>query len=165
MGKRIVVATTEDIAQPGIGRLILGFVMAPLTATLALVLLSRLFSPSDPISLSLVLPSFLIALAVATTSTVVFGLPVYLLLRRRVRPTLPWIALTGGLLGLATTLIFPGPRLWIGMYESWDQLPPGTLIEELRFFGLIMASGLIGGVAFWLCTVWHDPNSSNPVSS
>jgi hypothetical protein len=159
------VARTEDIPQPEIGRLIYGFAMAPLIATLALMLLSRLFSPSNPVSVSLGLITFFLALAIAIMSMVMFGIPAYLLLRRRVRPTLPRIALTGGFLGLASLLIFPGPAWLIRIYESWDQLPPGTLIAELRFFGLIMVSGLIGGVVFWFCTVWRDPNFSNPVRS
>jgi hypothetical protein len=165
MGKRIIVTRTADIPQPEVGRLIYGFAMAPLIATLSWMLLSGLFSSSKSGSASLGLITFFLALAIAIMSMVMFGIPAYLLLRRRIRPTLSRIALTGGFLGLASLSIFPGPAWLIGIYEGWDQLPPGTLIAELRFFGLIMASGLIGGVAFWFCTVWRDPNFSNSVSS
>jgi len=169
MGKRVVVARAEHIPQPSIGRLILGFLMAPLSATLAWGLLSPIVSPpysiSPYISPSLALITFLIALTIAVACTILFGIPAYLVLHRRVRPTLPRIALTGGLLGWISNLFFPGPEKWIQTYKIWDQLPPGIVIAEFRAFGLTGASGLIGGVVFWFCTVWRDPNFSNPVRS
>ena len=158
-------ANVEHIPQPGLGRLILGFVMAPLSATLALVLLSRIGSPPYLGSFSLALTSFLIALVIAASCTIVLGIPVYLLLRRRVSPTLPRIALAGSLLGLAAYLFVSGPVLWIRISEIWDQLPPGTMIAELRSSALTMVSGLIGGIIFWVCTVWQSRNFAKPVSS
>jgi hypothetical protein len=97
----------------------------------------------------------------------VLGLPAYLALRRRVRPRPATLALVGGAIAIL-------PWLWI-MY--WPGLRAGVSsqagncvseidgvttwcghLENVKYLALIFAAGAVGGLAFWLCAVWRDPN-------
>ena len=147
-------AERDERPQPTLARVMLGFVMAPLIAGFlyAIFYSARLGSTSILI--------FLATWVFALAATIILGVPAYLVLRRRVRPRLPIVALVGGLIGAAPALaIVINSRYFVA------GTPPGTALDWLKFPGEFFLFGLIGGVIFWFCTVWGDPRFSTQVNA
>jgi uncharacterized membrane protein len=143
--------------RPNPDRVFFAFLAAPVAATVAFVLLQpTLWSHPEALGWTSIG-----ATVIAAGCTLVFGVPAYLLLRRRARPTLFNVTLTGGVLALIPAIFFSQP-LWRSLTkEAWDRMPPGSMAAGLQYSALILLSGLIGGLTFWICTVWRDPNFSS----
>jgi hypothetical protein len=99
---------------------------------------------------------FLATWVFAFGSTIILGGPIYLLLRRSVRPHLPIVAFVGGLIGVP-------PAAWI-LINSFEG-PLGTAPNAVKFLGEFFLFGIVGGIIFWLCTVWRDPRFSKQVNA
>ena len=163
---------SEAPAVPKLWRLALGFLLAPLVP--AALLPGILYG--EP--LAIVEGGYIVVagLFFAYPPALLLGVPAYLLLRRRVRPSavavaivgglvaaLPWLAL--GLLRLVSSnpdpawvgncqTVLDGERTWCGYLE----ILKGTAQVTALGFGL----GLIGGLTFWFCVYWR---SSGPAGA
>lgn len=151
------VSAVDTHYKPNPDRVFFAFLAAPVAAAVAFVLLQpTLWSHPEALGWTSIG-----AMVIAAGCTLVFGIPAYLLLRRRARPTLFNVTLTGGLLALIPAIFFLQP-LWRSLTkEAWDRMPPGSVAAELQYSALIFLSGLIDGLTFWVCTVWCDPNFSS----
>jgi hypothetical protein len=97
----------------------------------------------------------LFAAAAAYSIALVVGVPAYLVLRRRLRPRLGYVVISGGLVAAAPLALFgaidvlktPKPSL------TWAEV-----IEFVGSIGPIFAAGAVTGLVFWLVAVWRDPN-------
>lgn len=149
-------ATGVEIGQPQprLARVVLGFVLAPMLGVLALVLWlfgSALWAQGQ--QLTYALPGITVmavaAAGIAAVTTLVLGLPTYLILRRRVRFTLLSVTLIGGLVAVA------------GAFLLALVLPEGeNLGRSLGFALTFFVFGCVGGFTFWLCAFWRDPSFS-----
>jgi hypothetical protein len=109
---------------------------------------------------------FIFALIFAVVSTIILGIPAYLVLRRRDRLNLLNVALASGVLGWAPSLLFTGSELWyLATIHPWDRSLPSFPVAMLQHWGLAFASGVAGGLAFWAYITRRDAVRYNPVSS
>ncbi|MBF9233990.1 hypothetical protein I2H38_11430 [Microvirga sp. BT350] len=106
---------------------------------------------------------FFVTFATALGCAIILGAPAYWVLRRYVRPTSIFITLTGGLLALVPGLLI-AIGFWSRAIEARDRMPAGIVAAELRFLGLLFASGFVGGLSFWICAVWHNLKLSKSVN-
>ena len=150
--------------RPKLWRLVLGFLLAPLVpaAAWAFALSGLSFDWTSIMGAA----AFLYFVAVPAYATAaLIGVPVYLLLRRRLRPRLATVAALGGLIALAPWLVLylvsgplpvdyarigscitvvDGVRTWCGY------------LEYVKLFGFLFLLGALGGLTFWLAAIWRD---------
>lgn len=100
----------------------------------------------------------------------VFGIPAYVAFHRWVRPRPAVLAFVGGVIAVL-------PWLW-AMY--WPSLQEGVSsqnadcvskidgvttwcghLENAQYLAVVFGAGALGGLAFWLCTVWRDTRFKN----
>ena len=149
----------EDLERPHPAplRLVLGFVLAPLVPAVVFATHQRWARPDiDRFS-----DDVLIALVFGYPAVLLLGIPAYLALHRFLRPRLATCALVGGCVAalpwfaLSIAILRQPP-----MSRSCDALTFHSWCEHL---GALTAPaeafllGAIGGVVFWLCTVWRNP--------
>ena len=137
----------------------MAFIMAPLASTLAFLTPAIMSVASDMMGLSekpahmVRFDRQILGLLVFMTSvyafgaTIVLGLPIYGLLRKRVSFTPVVSALTGGLVALAAALLV----LLSG--EGGES----NFANLSGLVAMVFGYGLIGGLVFWLCAFWRDP--------
>jgi hypothetical protein len=93
--------------------------------------------------------------------TLFLALPAYLVLRRRVRPTMQNVIVTGGLIGAVLPL-----AIAVGKSVDTGEIPKGEVPSEmLAVVGVSLPSGLVGGFAFWLCAASHSRRFVRRVSA
>lgn len=138
------------IQPPGNQRAVTAFLLAPLVP-------AALAALAEPATTSRLGDFLLIAIVGGYLPSLVFGLPLYLALRRRLAPRLPLVMGLGGLIAALPPLLV----LMIGSEQQgtigghtlaivdlafgWSGLGPGTAFVA-TCFGL----GLCGGFVFWL---------------
>jgi hypothetical protein len=87
--------------------------------------------------------------------------PVYLTLRRRLRPKLVYVAATAGLTVMAPWSVLLLFSATANQYQStWSGLQ-----ELAGAAGAIFLLGALGGLVFWFCAVWRDPNPDRYLAS
>ena len=123
-------------AQPNAWRVLLGFLLAP---ALPAALLSTLWSGGLGLLVSL--------LYWAYPPAIVLGVPLYVLLRRHMQPRIWIFLLAGGFVGVAVPALL---GLWFLLSPHRE---PG-LNEGLFLVAHGFALGALGGLVFWLRTVW-----------
>jgi hypothetical protein len=129
----------------------LGFALAPTVP-------AALMSFGNPIV-------FIYAWALALGSTVILGVPIYLVLRNRVRPSLWKIVLIAGVLGAAPMLVMSGTHVLGLLLRNRSSMVVGYMSSSIDDVIFSFVVGMIGGVVFWLCTVWGDPRFSKQVNA
>ncbi len=152
--------TRNALPSPRPWRLAAGFLLAPLVPA---ALWSLLSSGQQPISWVL---NFALAVALigGFPAALVLGVPVYLLLRRRLRPKVPVVVLVGGLIAatpwLAMMAVMKNPTsAAIGTCQTVldGQTTWCGYLVGLKFLSLIFGFGAVGGLTFWIAVVWNDP--------
>ncbi len=88
-----------------------------------------------------------LTLAYAFGATILLGLPVYYLLRRRGSVGLIVSVLTGGFLALTAALLVL--LISEGLQFNFE--------DVYGLMAKIFGCGLIGGLVFWFCAFWRDP--------
>lgn len=152
----------QDPPQPKPWRVAFGFLMAPLVPA-ALWLLPGFWHGT-------LITSFGSQLILVTTygpypAVVLLGVPAYFLLRRRLRPRLLTLASAGGIIAVAPWAAML-PMLsnpsdgWIGSCHTviGGQATLCGYLEGVKFMALVFGLGTIGGIVFWICAIWGDPN-------
>jgi hypothetical protein len=97
---------------------------------------------------------------VAYATTLVFGLPTFLLLRRHIQPHFWVLVLAAGVVASAPwVLLVLGPQADLASIGSHVTAMDGRLtiwgwIEAGAFIGPIFALGMIAGAVFWLVAVF-----------
>lgn len=133
-----------------------GFVLAPAISALAFSILNPMYAGLPDVSVRIWKTFPLVAIVGGYLPALVFGLPAYLFLRRRLRPTvlscaivgaivaaLPWALLT--LLPAAQEASIDGRPTVLNGHLTWF-----GLYEGAKLVGQIGVFGCLGGVAFWL---------------
>jgi hypothetical protein len=133
-------------------RVLLGFMLAPLVPALALSLIH--FGGVHAIPLVLIYD--------ALPATIIFGIPFFVLLYRRVQPRIVTIVVMGGIVAVL-------PRLWpmLAPAASHAQIDDCVTIENgrttwcgllwnMKFLSIVFAYGAFGGLVFWFCVVWRS---------
>lgn len=147
--------------RPPRWRIIAAFLIAPLVAAFVLACYLPAYDGLPHISDRIIRSTALYCFFGGYPTSLAFGVPAYLLLRRRVKPTWWACALAGGAVAAAPwlflTLLPPGAATFeqTGQHVT-VQNGVRTLwgwIEGLGFAGEIGALGLIGGLCFWLVAV------------
>ena len=152
------------LPTPRLWRVALGFLVAPLAggAAISAMALADASPLSDAFSFA--------ALAVlygGYPPALVLGIPAYLALRRRVRPRPATLALAGGTIAILPWLwamYWPGLRAGVSSQvgNCVSEINGATTwcghLENAKYLALIFAAGAVGGLAFWLCAAWRDPN-------
>ena len=148
-----------DQQQPPTWRVVLAFVLAPLVPA-ALVAATTLFDGSPNGGYLTWLALF--AVFGAYPATVLFGLPAFFLLRRRLKPRLASVVLVGGLVAAAPWLLIvvfvPNPdSAMIGEHVTVNHGVKTIWgwIEGLKLVGGVFLLGLLGGIAFWFAALWR----------
>ena len=83
----------------------------------------------------------------ALASTIILGIPLYYLLRKRVLLSPMVSILAGGLVALAATLLL----------VLSDEGTRSNMAETFGFVATSFICGLIAGLVFWLCAFWRGP--------
>ena len=143
--------------QPKGWRIALAFFIAPLVPA-AVASIATIFDGLPNGSYPKTVALF--ALFGAYPAPIIFGVPAFLFLRRRLKPRFVYVVLAGGFVAAAPWLLLvllgPNPdTASIGTHLT-VQAGHKTLwgwIEDLRMVGGVFLLGLIGGVAFWLVAV------------
>jgi hypothetical protein len=151
--------------MPPAWRIVLAFLLAPL-APAFLFALQTLFDglPNG----SYLKTAMTFAMVGGYPAVILFGLPLFFVLRNRVRPRLWVITLAGGAVAampwLLLVLLAPRPdQAQIGSHITVLDGRP-TLwgwIESVAMVGQVFGLGAIGGVAFWLVAVASAPVKSS----
>lgn len=68
-------------------------------------------------------------------------------------------AVSGGLLA-STWALWLEAMYWRKATFAWDRLPLGMVALSLSLVASAIVCGMLGGLTFWLCTVWRDPELS-----
>lgn len=144
------------VTSPRAWRVIAAFLIAPAVAAFVLAWTSPLFGGVTDKAERLVSSFRLYALGGAYPTTLLFGLPAYLLLRGRVRPTVLSCAIAGAAVAAAPWLLLtvlgaPEQASLNGYVTAVDgrRTAWGWLMEA-RFIAEIGSMGAIGGVVFWI---------------
>lgn len=146
------------------GRVILGFIIAPLVAALLLAALVPLYAGlhSLPERIFRTLPLYLVV--GGYVPTIIFGIPAYFLLRKRLRPTAVNCALIGAAVAIAPWFIlrlvtplpneaFSGGHVTVlhQYYTFWGWLDLATNV------GYLFLLGAFAGFVFWFVAAFR-PN-------
>ncbi len=148
----------QVLVQPRLARVLLAFVAAPLVAAFVFALMSSLGSEED------FLTGMAFMLMISLYVIVIFALPLYFLLRRRVAPSIRNVAIAGISISFAP---FIPASAWIivAMLSGAppeNYLPPdGFVVDLFKVLLMTAISGLCGAIAFWFCAVWRDPRFEN----
>lgn len=139
-----------NIQPPGNRQAVAAFLLAPLVPAAFVALV-------EPATTSRLGDFLLVAIVGGYLPSLVFGLPLYLALRRRLAPRLPLVVGLGGLIAalppLLVMLVSSDQQGTIGGHTlaivdlafGWSGLAPGAAFAA-TCFGL----GLCGGFVFWL---------------
>jgi hypothetical protein len=98
-------------------------------------------------------------------STLILGVPLYLLLRKHVRPSFWKIVLIGGILGAAPILALSGTHILGLLFRSRTSIIADYGINSIDDIVVSFVMGLIGGVVFWLCTISGESRFSKQVNA
>ena len=132
--------------EPSINRVAAAFVAAPAAATgamaVGLVALELSDGGSAAGALSAAILVGFYGLFIAMASTIIFGIPVYALLRRRVARRLVGSVVAGVLIGLAPWVLVNIGFMWSSQTVRLDGNAMG--LTALQAF-----SGAVGGFVFW----------------
>jgi hypothetical protein len=152
--------TPDAMPSPRPWRLAAGFLLAPLVPA---ALWSLLSLGQQPIS-GILNFAITVALIGGFPAALVLGVPVYLLLRRRLRPKLPVVVFFGGLIAAMPWLAIMGvmknpTSAAIGTCQTVldGQTTWCGYLVGLKFLSLIFGFGAVGGLTFWIAVVWKDP--------
>jgi hypothetical protein len=150
--------------QPRPARLALGFLLAPLVPAFVWAFSPFWFS-FDRVNVAGA-ASFLVWIAIVAYATAaVDGIPVYVLLRRRLRPRLATVAAAAGLIAIVPWLALyfaslPSPAAYARVGDCVTVVDGARTwcgyVEDLKLFAFVFILGALGGVTFWLCAVWRD---------
>jgi hypothetical protein len=163
MAEVLLMPRADALPQPRLSRVTLGLLVAPAVGTAAFLAIFMLYEVPEVLSKDPAAPTGLsfdwaflsvagmIGYVVAGTTTLIVGVPLYLVLRRRIRFTPGRAAAFGAVL----TLVMVGYLAAIG---APPPIPP--FFNELEALALFTGPGLLAGLAFWLCAFWRDPASS-----
>jgi hypothetical protein len=154
-------------SPPKPGRIVMAFIMAPLAGTatflapMVVSMVSDLLSPVADAQLLevnlMILRIFLIvALPYAFSATVIFGVPLYFLLRRKVSLSPIITAVTGGFVALMAALL-------LMLTDQGTRSDLADLGAALRMMATFSGCGLIAGLVFWICAFWRNPASIESV--
>ena len=140
---------------PPAWRLILGFILGPAVAALIFATASPLYAGLTSF-LDRVLGTFVAACWVVYPITAVLGLPLYLALRNRAKPSVFNLALAGAAVSMAPWLLL--------LLVTPDEASTGNVVtvhnhirtiagwlEILPFMGEIALLGATAGLVFWCC--------------
>jgi hypothetical protein len=160
MAEVLPMPRADALPQPRLGRVALGFLVAPAVGTAAFLAIFMLYEvpevlSTDPDVIPIPFPfdwAFLSAAAmvgyvVSGATTLIVGVPLYLVLRRRMRFTPGRAAAFGG--GLAVVVV--------SYLAVIGAAPPFFYPEDPSTFALFAGPGLLAGLSFWLCAFWRDP--------
>ncbi|NBJ12404.1 hypothetical protein [Microvirga arsenatis] len=154
--------------RPNPYRVFFGFLIAPVAGALAyagiLAAIGTIVGSKGVIAGTATM--FVIALIFAAGSTILLGVPTYLVIRRRDRLTLLNIVLASGILGWAPSLIMTSSTLWyLAAVHPWERSLPNIPVAMLQHWGLAIASGVAGGLAFWAYVIRPCPDHTHSVAS
>ncbi|MBM6595519.1 hypothetical protein [Microvirga pudoricolor] len=153
-------AEVQAATAPRQSRVLAAFILSPLAAGLAFLsplivsVVFEMLSASKDAAYMLEVKTTALKTAAFVTSvcafgaTIILGLPVYCLLRRRGSISPLMSVLTGGMVAFtAASLVLIG--------NDWAH----TSIETVSgLLAKIFVCGLLGGLVFWLCAFWRDPD-------
>jgi hypothetical protein len=131
-------------------RIVAAFLLGPLAGALAFAIASPIdVGPENPL-VRVLRTTLAYAVLGAYPTTLVFGVPVFLVLNGRVRPTVIKCCLIGGILAAA-------PWLGIGLKST-------PLNAYLQLAGELATFGAVGGAAFWLVLAGPFPGKTRPAT-
>ena len=136
----------------------MAFIMAPLAGTatfLAPMVVSMASDLSSPVAeahslevnLTILRIVLIVALAYAFSATIIFGVPLYFLLRKKVSLSPVITAVTGGFVALMAAFLL----------MLTDQGTRSDLGAALMLMAIFSGCGLIAGLVFWICAFWRNP--------
>jgi hypothetical protein len=145
--------------EPNVWRILLGFVLAPLVAALAfsLIHLDVHLGELDAILLVLIYG--------ALPATIIFGIPVFVLLYRSVQPHIVTIAVIGGVVAvLPWLLLMQVPGAEHAELGDCVTIENGRttwcgFLSNMKLLSVIFIYGAFGGLVFWFCAVWRSVQS------
>ena len=142
-----VADTPAPYQGPRFWRLAIGFLLAPLVPAVVwgLFVSGQRFPQTDIDFIGIAAVYF------GYPATLVLGVPAYLLLRRRVRPTLPTVVLVGGLVAATPWLVL------MLLNENAAQATWRGFLEHLKFLFFVFGLGAVGGLTFWIAVVCKEP--------
>jgi hypothetical protein len=154
-------------SPPKPGRIVMAFIMAPLAGTatfLAPMVVSMASDLSSPVAeahslevnLTILRIVLIVALAYAFSATIIFGVPFYFLLRKKVSLSPIITAVTGGFVALMAALL-------LVMTDQGTRSDLADLGAALMLMATFSGCGLIAGLVFWVCAFWRNPASIKSV--
>ena len=145
-------------ASPPVWRIVSAFIVAPLIAATAMASFEPMVAgPTRSVSESIFESMMLYCLFGAYPATILFGVPAFLCLRHRVRPTALNCSLAGAFVSAMPwlILILLQPNNSSGSVNghvtvSWGHITLWGWTLYAEYISEIGAFGLLGGLAFWL---------------
>lgn len=145
------------MTKPPLWRIFLGFLFAPIAAGFALACFEPLYAGLPDMSDRIMRSAFDYGVIGGYPTALIFGAPMYLWLRNRLKPSLINCSLTGGAVAAAPWLIIAilpspaiseqtGPHVTVANHirTIWGWFEAGDFIAKMG------GVGLIGGGCFWL---------------
>jgi hypothetical protein len=130
------------------GRVVLGFLLAPLIASALAASAMAVLLAGTPPTLDRIVVAWAVvfvgALVYAYPTALMLGGPFYVLLHRRLRPRLIYCLLVGGSIAVV-------PVLAVAIALARSRVTPADVFSLAGTFGSLFGLGSVGGLVFWLC--------------
>ena len=136
--------------DPKAWRLLLGFLLAPVLPSIFYALLLK--GDLSLLGLVLVIGGYV--------PTILIGLPLYLVLRNRVRLRVWIVMLAGGFVAVVPWVILSllSPADYASLGDCVSVINGRTTwcghVRNFELYALLFALGAVGGLVFWICAVW-----------
>ena len=154
----------QPLSSPPLWRVILGFTVAPGVAVIAFACASPLYMGLSSLGERILLTAETTAFVVYPI-TLVFGVPTYLYLRRRLRPSVLNCALAGAGVSafpwlLLSLLAIPDEASVAGVVTAHNHmLTLAGWLEEAQMIGLLAGLGAGARLTFWCAVVLRGQKS------